>query len=138
METTVDPNFRGGRMTEETERTCRTRISTRLKYADQIADVDLRQACTAGQHIEGCTQGSNHLNGFFIGLAEFRKCSERIIALDCLSQVARRSQMLVHAAIENEEFLAARNLDVIHASYIHTRLSHEIAAGLDHELSTRE
>src|SRR6266436_2135314 len=136
METAVDPDLRWGRMTEETERTRRTCISTRLKYAHQIADVDPRQVCTACQDIEGCAQRPNYLNGFFVGLAEFAERGERIITLDCLSQVARRRQMVVHAAIENEEFLAARNLDVIHASYVHTRLSHQIAAGLDHELST--
>src|SRR6266850_3774686 len=136
METAVDPNLRRGRMTEETEWARRTRISARLKYTDEIADVDPRQVCTACQDIEGCAQRPNDLNGFFVGLSEFAKRGDRIIAFDGLSQIARRRQMVVHAAIENEEFLSTRNLDVIHSTYVHTRLSHQIAAGLDHELST--
>ena len=62
----------------------------------------------------------------------------RIVLADHLAEVAGRREMVVQAAVGDEEHVAARNLAVDDAAHVDAGLADEIAAELDHDLRVRQ
>jgi hypothetical protein len=60
---------------------------------------------------------------------------DRIITPNHLSEIARSSQVMVHAAIEDDESRAATILDRADARYVHAGWPGQKPAGFHHEAS---
>src|SRR5579859_6910268 len=105
-------------MAQESERARGTTISTGLKNCKKIADFGPRKSDVAGNSIEGSAEGSHYVDNFFGERIKFVGERDRIVSLDRLSQIAGGGQMVIHAAIKNQELLTARDFDVADASQI--------------------
>src|SRR5712664_1317859 len=103
----IHPYFRWRRMAQETKWTCRSGVGTRLEDPDQVSDFGARQADISRQSVEWGTKWSNDIHLFLRRLVEFVHQCHRIISLNGLPQVARSRQVMVHAAVDNQELLTA-------------------------------
>ena len=63
---------------------------------------------------------------------------DRIVLADHLAEVAGRREMMMQAAVGDEEHLAARNLAVDDAADVDAGLADQVAAELDDELRLRQ
>src|SRR6266850_2059281 len=134
----VHPYFRRRRMAQETKWTCGSGVRTRLEDPDQVSNFSARQADISRQSVEWSTKWSNDIHFFLRRHVEFVHQCHRIISLDGLPQVARSRKMMVHATVDNQELLTARNLDVVHASDVDAGFTDEKTSGLDQELRASE
>ena len=64
--------------------------------------------------------------------------ADRIVLADHLAEVAARREMMMQAAVGDEEYVAARNLAVDDRANVDARLADEIAPELDHEPRLRQ
>ena len=63
---------------------------------------------------------------------------DRIVLADHLSEVARRGEVMVQAAVGDEKDLPARFLAVDHFGDIDAGLAHQIAPQFDHDFRRRQ
>src|SRR5262245_2508483 len=63
---------------------------------------------------------------------------QRIIPLDGLSQISRSRQVMMHAAIKDQELLTARDLHIVYPSHVYASFSNQITTWLNQEMGSRE
>src|SRR5581483_4248560 len=118
-------NFSRRRMAQESERAGRTGVGARLEDSDQVTNLAGRQCEIAAQSIQGRAQRAHYLHRLFPALAQAAGIGDGIVALDGLAEVTGSREMVMHAAIENEEFLAAGFLNVVNAGEVNASFGHE-------------
>src|SRR5262249_45249377 len=84
----VDPDLWRCRVAEEAEGTCRSRVRSRLENANQVADLCLRKTYAAGQYVQWCAQGADHVDNFRGRNIEPTKQCNGIVALNGLPEIA--------------------------------------------------
>src|SRR6476646_3247757 len=130
----IHPDFRWRSMAQEIQGARRACVSTRLKDDEEIADGGLGKRNSPSKCIERSAKRANDVNRFLGRRTELVGESHRIITLDCLPEIAGSGKMMIHSAIQNEEFFATGNLDIVHARQVDTGFSNQETARLDKKL----
>src|SRR5580704_6444621 len=125
-------------MAQEAHRTCTKSISARLKDTEQITNFSARQGHIAREGVERRAQGTDDVHDFgWLGV-ELVKQGNGIISLDCLAQISRGGQMVIHAAVQHYEFLAAGDLDIVNSGKIDASFAGQEAPRFHQKLRPRE
>src|SRR5215470_17569171 len=103
-----DPNFDRFGMAKKMDGAGRKSIRARLKYRKKIADFGVRQGYVAREGVERGTQRSDDINRFLRLAVYLADDGDRIVSFYGLAEIAGSSEMVVHAAIENEKLLPSR------------------------------
>ncbi len=108
----IDPNFGRRGVAEEAERAGSASVGAGLEDADEVAHFGVGQFDIARENVERRAERAHDFN-FFAGrirrTAETIHNGNRIIPFDGLAEVSGGGQMMMHAAIEDQEFFLARN-----------------------------
>ena len=84
----VDPHFRRRGVAEEAERTRGTGVGTGLEHPDQIPDPGLRKMDRSSEHVEGCAERPDDVDGRGRLLAQAFNQRDGKVAFDCLAEVS--------------------------------------------------
>src|SRR5882724_10380341 len=101
----VNPYLRRQRVAQEPQGTCRAAVRAGLKDSHEIPDFRFWKNDPARQRIKGRAKRPDDIHGVMRRRLQLAHQGDRIVALDGLAQIARGGQMMIHAAIDNEEFL---------------------------------
>ena len=103
-----------------------------LEHDDQVVDVGVRQRHVVGQQVEWRAEASDDRHDIVVlRIGRAIADDDRVVAADRLAEVARRGQLVVHAAVDDDERLAARDLAIDDPRDVDPALPHEEAPQLD-------
>ena len=128
----------GPGMAKKVYRACGEAVGSRLQYAQQVSWLRLRQPDLASKRIDGCAKRSDDNHRRFVRGIASTQIDDRVITPNHLSEVARRSQMVVHAPVEHDESHAAAILDRSDARHVNAGWPGQKPAGLHHEAGLRD
>src|SRR5215467_10403653 len=134
----LDEHFGRCRMTQKRQRARGSAISPGLEDPDEIADSRPGQSCVSGQSIQRRAQWADDVDGIRGRLFEAVQEADGETAFDDLPQIARRREMVVHAAVQNKKALSPRGLDIHDPRNIDTGFPYQIATRFDDEASPGE
>src|SRR3970040_1513670 len=98
-------------------------VSSRLENHDQIADIGLRHFHVVGEQVERRAKRADHRSDFALTAYYLVADYDRIVLAYHLSEVPRRGEMVMQAAVGHQEYLAARDLAVDDSADINARFT---------------
>src|SRR6185437_13535343 len=90
------------------------------------------------QKIQRRAQGPHDADAFPCRAADAVADQHRIVLADDLPEVSRSGQMMMQAAIGDQEYLAPRDLAIDHPADVDTGLADQVTSQLDRELGFRQ
>src|SRR5690348_16410843 len=133
LDAAIDQHLRRSRVTQKREWARRAAIGAGLEDSYQIPDLRVREPYVSGERIQRRAQGTDDIDGLDERAVEPIHQSDREVPLYHLPEVSRRRQVMVRAAVQDEESLASRHFDVGYPRDVASGLTDEIAAWFDDE-----
>lgn len=128
-----DQDFGRWSVPQKGGRACSRAIGTGAEYSHKVANVGVRESTFVRQTVKRRTQATDD-TGLLDGCGiKAIGDGNRIVPPDDRAKVTRRRQLMVQAAIDDQEYLAVAYFPVDDAGEIDPRLSNQIAPKLDAE-----
>src|SRR5215208_3705275 len=124
-------HFGGCGVAQEAQVGSRVAVSPAVEDADQVPCLRAGQGDVVAEHIERRATRSGHSNALLKHPAHAGKVEQRIGLPEHLAHVPRRREVVVHAAVSDDEGLAPRLLYVDDSSDVDAGVGHQVAPQLE-------
>src|SRR4051794_27792950 len=125
-------------MTEKGARARAQAISAGLEHHDQVTDLCMSELHLVGDEVERRAQRPDHARSLAVAAVHAVADDHGIVLANDLPEVAGGREMVMQAAVDDQEHLAARDLAVDDARDVDAGLADEITPELDDHVGTRQ
>src|SRR5690606_20876451 len=129
----LDEQLQGWRMTEKCMRTRAVAVSARHEHHHQVAGLRLREFDAVRQQIERLAKGADYGRDLARHAIHAVTDDNRVVLANDLTEISRRSQMVMQAAVGHKHDLSARDLAIDNTAHIDARFADEIPTEFDDE-----